>query len=177
MVKASLHFTFPPAAISPLKSTPHSPSSPRPRQPQTTTPPTLTLPATRDTFRRRRRARFLNGASYQRLLSAHLTAIFHPSYHLQPHPSIQIHSLNRAVFPSSTPAAYHRLSRSVRCCCLSAGCQQWLLTARSLSPISSAARAWLSRIPRQLRRPWLSRIPTQPSSRRILRRRLRITVR
>ena len=38
--------TFPPAAISPLKSTPHSPSSPRPVQPQTTTPPTLTLPAT-----------------------------------------------------------------------------------------------------------------------------------
>jgi hypothetical protein len=119
----------------------------------------------RDAFRRRRRARLSNAATYQRSVSDHLTAIFYTPHHLHPHPVFKIHSLNRAVFPSSTPAAYHRLSRSVRCCCLSAGRQQWQLTARSLSPISSAARAQLSHI------------PTQPSSTRSLRQRLRMAVR
>jgi len=118
-----------------------SPSSPWPVRPQTTPPPTLTLPAT---------PRYLpppppcpifvycyvptvNKRSFNRY--------FPPITPSAAPPAFQIHPLDRAILPSSTPAAYRRLSRSVRCCCLSAGRQQWLLTARSLSPIFSAARA------------------------------------
>ena len=132
-----LFLTFPPAAISPLKSTPHSPSSPCPLRPQTTTPPTPTLPATPRYLPPPPPCPIFEWCSVPTVFKRSFDRYFSP---IIPSAAPSINSLNRAVFPSSTPAAYHRLSRSVRCCCLSAGSQKWLLTARSLSPISSAAQ-------------------------------------
>ena len=114
IVRSILLFsTFPPAAISPLKSTPHSPSSPRPQRPQTTTPPTPTLPATPRYLPPPPPCPIFEWCFVPTVIKRLFDHYFSPVIPSAAPPAFQIHPLDRAILPSSTPAAYHRLSRSI----------------------------------------------------------------